>query len=99
MGHSAASMVAAKHPDSKVIAAKQQLIEKMLKSLQKLAGQRQLRLMESLYRHEYFAEAAELEQWIKEQEQAAGSEDYGQDYEHLLVSFEKLNPVGNYPQK
>jgi spectrin beta len=87
MGHIAASMVAAKHPDSKIIAGKQQLIEKMLKSLQKLAAQRQLKLMESLYRHEYFAESAELEQWIKEQEQAANSEDYGQDYEHLLVGF------------
>lgn len=87
MGTTAQSMVTAKHPDSKAIASKQQMIEKMLKSLQKLAAQRQLRLMESLYRHEYFAESAELEQWIKEQEQAVTSEDYGQDYEHLLVSF------------
>lgn len=89
MGHTASAMISAKHPDSKVIAAKQQLIEKMLKSLQKLAGQRQQRLIESLHRHEYFAEAAELEQWIKEQEQAAASEDYGQDYEHLLVSLNR----------
>lgn len=86
MGHTAAAMVAAKHPDSKLIADKQQLIEKMFKSLQRLAGQRQMRLMESMYRHEYFMESAELEQWIREQEQAASSEDYGQDYEHLLVT-------------
>lgn len=86
MGHTATAMIASKHPDSKMIAAKQQLIEKMLKSLQRLAGQRQLQLMESLYRHEYFLESAELEQWIKEQEQVASSDDYGQDYEHLLVS-------------
>ena len=58
-----------------------------MKSLQKLAAQRQLRLMESLYRHEYFAESADLENWIKEQELAVNSEDYGQDYEHLLVSW------------
>lgn len=86
MGHNAASMVAANHPDSKLIAAKQQLIEKMFKSLQRLCAQRQIRLMESMYRHEYFAESTELEQWIKEMEQVASSEDYGQDYEHLLVS-------------
>lgn len=85
MGHNAASMIAAKHPDSKMIGAKQQMIEKMFKSLQRLSGQRQIRLMESMYRHEYFAESAELEQWIKELEQVASSEDYGQDYEHLLV--------------
>ncbi|XP_063699935.1 spectrin beta chain, non-erythrocytic 5 isoform X3 [Culicoides brevitarsis] len=93
MGHTASTMIAAKHPDSKVIAAKQQLIEKMLKSLQKLAAQRQQRLIESLHRHEYFAEAAELEQWIKEQEQAAASEDYGQDYEHLLLLQNKFDDL------
>lgn len=85
MGHTAASMIAAKHPDSKLIAAKQQLIEKMFKSLQRLSGQRRVQLMESMYRHEYFVESAELEQWMKELEQSASSEDYGQDYEHLLV--------------
>lgn len=86
MGHAATAMVSAKHPDSKQISGKQQLIEKMFKSLQRLAGQRQMRLLESMYRHEYFMESAELEQWIREQEQVASSEDYGQDYEHLLVS-------------
>lgn len=86
MGHAATAMVAAKHPDGKQIAGKQQLIEKMFKSLQRLAGQRQMRLLESMHRHEYFMESAELEQWIREQEQVASSEDYGQDYEHLLVS-------------
>lgn len=85
MGHTAGTMIASNHPDSKLIAAKQQLIEKMFKSLQRLCGQRQIRLMESMYRHEYFVESAELELWIKELEQAASSEDYGQDYEHLLV--------------
>lgn len=85
MGHTASSMIASKHPDSKLIASKQQLVEKMFKSLQRLSGQRQIRLMESMYRHEYFVESAELEQWMKELEQAASSEDYGQDYEHLLV--------------
>lgn len=85
MGHNCSAMVAAGHPDSKILSAKQQLIEKMLKSLHKLASQRQMRLMESLYMHEYFLESDEVEQWIREQEQTASSEDYGQDYEHLQV--------------
>ncbi|XP_053697591.1 spectrin beta chain, non-erythrocytic 1 isoform X2 [Sabethes cyaneus] len=93
MGHAASAMVSSKHPDSKMIAAKQQLIEKMLKSLQKLAAQRQLRLMESLYRHEYFMESTDLEQWIKEQEQAVNSEDYGHDYEHLLILKNKFDDL------
>ncbi|KAK0173670.1 hypothetical protein PV328_006832 [Microctonus aethiopoides] len=91
MGHTAAAMVNAKHPDSKAIANKQQAIAQQMRALQRLATTRQQRLMESMYRHEYFLESAELEQWIKEQEQAAASEDYGQDYEHLLILQTKFN--------
>lgn len=86
MGHTAGVMVAAKHPDARAIATKQQLIQQQMRTLHRLATARQQRLMESMYRHEYFLESAELEQWIREQVQTASSEDYGQDYEHLLVS-------------
>lgn len=91
MGHTAAIMINAKHPDSKAIANKQQAIAQQMRALQRLATVRQQRLMESMYRHEYFLESRELEQWIKEQEQAAASEDYGQDYEHLLILQAKFN--------
>ncbi|XP_053986770.1 spectrin alpha chain isoform X1 [Hylaeus volcanicus] len=91
MGHTASSMINAKHPDSKAIANKQQAIAQQMRALQRLATVRQQRLMESMYRHEYFLESRELEQWMKEQEQAAGSEDYGQDYEHLLILQAKFN--------
>jgi spectrin beta len=43
--------------------------------------------MESLFRHEYFLESEELDRWIAENLQQASSEDYGQDYEHLLVKY------------
>ncbi|XP_063994705.1 spectrin beta chain, non-erythrocytic 5 isoform X3 [Diachasmimorpha longicaudata] len=91
MGHTAGAMVNAKHPDSKAIASKQQVIAQQMRALQRLATTRQQRLMESMYRHEYFLESRELEQWIKEQEQAAASEDYGQDYEHLLILQAKFD--------
>lgn len=39
----------------------------------------------SSVRHEYLMENYELEQWIRDNMQAASSEDYGQDFEHLLV--------------
>ncbi|XP_076180871.1 spectrin beta chain, non-erythrocytic 5 kst isoform X3 [Ptiloglossa arizonensis] len=91
MGHTATSMINSKHPDSKAIGNKQQAIAQQMRALQRLATVRQQRLMESMYRHEYFLESRELEQWIKEQEQAAGSEDYGQDYEHLLILQAKFN--------
>ncbi|KAL5291928.1 SPTBN5 family protein [Megaselia abdita] len=93
MGHNCSAMIANGHPDSKILSAKQQLIEKMLKSLQKLANQRQLALMACLYRHEYFLEVDEVEQWIREQEQTASSEDYGQDYEHLMLLQNKFDDL------
>ena len=86
MGHTTGAMEAAKHPDAHAISMKQQMIQQQMCTLRHLATSRQQRLIESMYRHEYFLESAELEQWIREQVQTASSEDYGQDYEHLLVS-------------
>lgn len=85
MNHIATSMINSKHPDAKAIAVKQQAISQQLKNLQKTAAARQQNLMDSICRHEYCSESDELEQWIKDNMQAATSEDYGQDYEHLLV--------------
>lgn len=87
MGHAAAAMVNAKHPDAKAIASKEQAINQQIRNLQKLASLRQQRLVESMCRHEYFSESAELDQWIRDHIQIAASDDYGQDYEHLLVSW------------
>ncbi len=50
MGHVAANMINAKHPDWKAIAAKQQAITQQLKTLQKLAATRQKNLMDSICR-------------------------------------------------
>ncbi|KAL0275436.1 UNVERIFIED_CONTAM: hypothetical protein PYX00_003283 [Menopon gallinae] len=91
MGHVAEKMVNAQHPDAKGISAKQQLLSQQMKQLQKLASIRQHRLMESMYRHEYFIESSELDQWIREQMQTATSEEYGQDYEHLLLLQSKFD--------
>lgn len=87
MGHGAQAMIKSGHPDSKLIAERQSSLEHLVRLLQRKAAIRQHRLMESLFRHEYFAESEELERWIAENLQQASSEDYGQDYEHLLVNF------------
>jgi spectrin beta len=86
MDHTAGALEAAKHPDAHAISTKQQMIQQQMHTLHHLATSRQQQLMESMYRHEYFLESAELQQWIQKQVQTAASEDYGQDYEHLLVS-------------
>ncbi|XP_063371372.1 spectrin beta chain [Cydia amplana] len=93
MGHSAASMAASGHPQGAALVARHRALDDSLQRLQRLAAQRQRALVESVCRHEYLAESAELEGWIQEQFAAAASEDYGQDYEHLLIlrsKFEEL---------
>lgn len=85
MGHGANTMIKSGHPDSKQIAERQSSLERLVRALQRKAAIRQQRLMESLLRHEYFLESDELGGWIAENLQHASSEDYGQDYEHLLV--------------
>lgn len=93
MGHAAAAMVNAKHPDAKAIAIKEQAINQQIRNLQKLASLRQQRLVESMCRHEYFSESAELDQWIRDHMQIAASDDYGQDYEHLLILQNKFDDL------
>lgn len=85
MGCGAQALIASGHPESKAISERQATLEHLVRSLQRRAAVRQHRLMESLFRHEYFSESSDLERWISEQQQQAASEDYGQDYEHLLV--------------
>ncbi|KAJ8972184.1 hypothetical protein NQ314_000314 [Rhamnusium bicolor] len=91
MGHGAQAMIKSGHPDSKLIAERQSSLEHLVRLLQRKAAIRQHRLMESLFRHEYFAESEELERWIAENLQQASSEDYGQDYEHLLLLKAKFD--------
>lgn len=87
MGRGAQNLIQNKHPDSKLIAERQASLEHLVRSLQRKAVLRQHHLMESLFRHEYFLESEELDRWIAENLQQASSEDYGQDYEHLLVGI------------
>ncbi|XP_063909279.1 spectrin beta chain, non-erythrocytic 1 isoform X5 [Zophobas morio] len=93
MGRGAQALIQNKHPDSKLIAERQASLEHLVRSLQRKAVLRQHHLMESLFRHEYFLESEELERWIAENLQHASSEDYGQDYEHLLVLQGKFDDL------
>lgn len=86
MGRGVQELTKANHPESKTITERQSSLEHLVRSLQRKAALRQHRLMESLFRHEYFLESEELEDWIMDNLQQASSEDYGQDYEHLIVS-------------
>ncbi|KAG1650604.1 Spectrin beta chain, non-erythrocytic 5 [Nymphon striatum] len=91
MATQAQQMIDNNHPDTKIIGSKQKFITQQMKNLQKLANIRRKKLMESNHRHEFFRETADLEEWIGEQMQFASSEDFGQDYEHLLLLQKKFD--------
>lgn len=93
MGHVATSMANSGHPEGEALVARHAMLADSLARLQRLAAQRQKALVESVCRHEYLAESAELETWIQEQYAAASSEDYGQDYEHLLILRSKFDEL------
>ncbi|CAG9573768.1 unnamed protein product [Danaus chrysippus] len=88
MGHVAQSMASGGHPEGAALVTRHDQLAGSLARLQRLAASRQAALVESVCRLEYesaeSAESAELEEWVAEQQAAASSEDYGQDYEHLL---------------
>ncbi|XP_072283741.1 spectrin beta chain, non-erythrocytic 5 [Pyxicephalus adspersus] len=62
-----------------------QRIFSQMKDLQNCAIVRWGKLEETLALHEYLRESAELQKWINQQKQVASSEDYGNDYEHVLA--------------
>lgn len=55
------------------------------------------KLDETLVLHEFLREYEDLQDWMAQQKQAASSEDYGNNYEHVLVSFlsnqSKINQI------
>ena len=61
-------------------------LQDQLNKLKRLAAERTKNLEQSKWMHAYLRESGDFEEWINEQMQTAGSEEYGQDYEHLMVS-------------
>ncbi|KAF4524014.1 hypothetical protein B566_EDAN006309, partial [Ephemera danica] len=86
MSRNANAMVQAGHPDATLIAEKQASLAQQVQLLMRLAGARQQRLVEALCVHEYFAESAEFERYIRDNEQMALSEDYARfdDFRHRI---------------
>ncbi|NXO10573.1 SPTN5 protein, partial [Oriolus oriolus] len=64
--------------------APREQVHSRLQELQELAAARGKKLDETLVLHEFLREYEDLEDWITQQKQTASSEDYGNDYEHIL---------------
>ncbi|XP_047920914.1 spectrin beta chain, non-erythrocytic 5 [Anser cygnoides] len=71
--------------------APKQQVHARLQELQELAAARGKKLDETLALHEFLREYEDLQDWITQQKQAASSEDYGNDYEHVLQLCAKYN--------
>ncbi|NXW82166.1 SPTN5 protein, partial [Alopecoenas beccarii] len=64
--------------------APKEQVHSRLQELQELATKRGKKLDETLVLHEFLREYEDLQDWITQQKQTASSEDYGNDYEHVL---------------
>ena len=54
--------------------------------LQTLTAARRSKLEESIKLHQYVRDVEEVLAWLSEKEGVASSDDYGKDFDHLLVS-------------
>ncbi|NXX16052.1 SPTN5 protein, partial [Podargus strigoides] len=71
--------------------APKEQVNSRLQELQELAAARGKKLDETLVLHEFLREYEDLQDWITQQKQTASSEDYGNDYEHVLQLCAKYN--------
>lgn len=69
---------------------KQAQLEKLYSGLKELAQERRTKLEEALQLFALNREVDDIMQWIAEKENTAGSQELGQDYEHVTVSIEIL---------
>ncbi|BFZ07506.1 hypothetical protein BsWGS_10543 [Bradybaena similaris] len=79
------------YSDPQSLRKAQEQLQDSLNKLKRLADERCHHLERSKRLHAYIREADELEAWIGEQMQTAGSEEYGQDYEHLEILRSKFD--------
>ncbi|XP_065610862.1 spectrin beta chain, non-erythrocytic 5 isoform X1 [Cyrtonyx montezumae] len=64
--------------------APREQVHSKLRELQELAATRGKKLDETLVLYEFLREYEDLQDWIAQQKQGVSSEDYGNDYEHVL---------------
>ena len=62
-------------------------VDEQLAGLQTLTAARLSKLEESIKIHQYVRDVEEVVSWVREKETVASSDDYGKDFDHLLVIF------------
>ena len=61
-------------------------MDEQLAGLQTLTAARRSKLEESIQLHQYIRDVDEVMSWVKEKQSVASAEEYGKDFDHLLVS-------------
>ena len=61
-------------------------LDEQLIGLQTLTAARRSKLQESIKLHQYIRDVDEVLSWLTEKQAVAASDDYGKDFEHLLVN-------------
>ena len=82
--------MADKVDEKRIIETRIEDIEQQMTRLQRMANQRRLRLIQAKHWHEFVRESDDLLQWVSEHMQMAMSDDFGKDYEHLLLLQSKF---------
>ena len=62
-------------------------MDEQLVGLQTLTAARKSKLQESIKLHQYIRDVDEVLSWLVEKQAVAASDDYGKDFEHLLVNI------------
>ncbi|KHJ93485.1 spectrin repeat-containing domain protein [Oesophagostomum dentatum] len=90
LAQKAQKFVDERSPLSDQIALRQSQIEKLYAGLQDLSKERRKRLDETLELYALHREIDDLLQWIADKEVVAGSQENGQDYEHVQMLQERF---------
>ena len=62
-------------------------MDEQLAGLQTLTAARRSKLEESIKLHQYIRDVEEVMMLVSEKQTVASAEDYGEDFDHLLVSI------------
>merc|ERR1719423_538226 len=90
LGETARQLIAEEHPDSEAIGVRIGQVDKLYAGLKDLAAERRAKLDDALKLFMLNREVDDLEQWIAEREVIAGSQELGQDYEHVTLLWERF---------
>ncbi|XP_067680907.1 spectrin beta chain-like isoform X4 [Haliotis asinina] len=90
LGERSRNLMEINHPDSDSIAVRQSQVDKLYAGLKDLAGERRGQIEEVLKLYTLRREIDDLLLWIQEKSIHAGSNEPGQDFEHVTILQERF---------